>query len=394
MDRFETSHPQLRDASSYDNSAPPPAVPRLHEADRPSTAPSHLLQEKLSRPKSQPGTSARVSREPPKKRHGPYRLHSKKSIDRNDGTNKSTYSVTSSNYVRARSPSVYSTATSPKFGRGRGSSVYSADSGSTRRFVDLLDAQSFIKPSDYYGRVKATGSRDYGEDVADRNITDNHSLYLDSMHAHDFDPHHFSFEGQSDDSDCEQSSSLRKSYSVGSGLRTGSSNSNFHKGLSKKPSSRFSRDHVERSDTRLAQKGRRGSVHSSLRTSLDRPRSASIRSTTRDVDLGYFPDFLREKALVAVKEDLGRDASTSRHRVSSNISPLSDVKLPSKGDDLQSSRPFGRRELSNEINTGGLNEGLDREKQPRSSRSYRGNDDDFHDSLCGLPSLQSTDIPR
>ncbi|CAK7220489.1 hypothetical protein SBRCBS47491_004205 [Sporothrix bragantina] len=37
-------------------------------------------------------------------------------------------------------------------------------------YVDLLDAQSELKPSDFHGRVKAAGTRDYGEDVADRNI--------------------------------------------------------------------------------------------------------------------------------------------------------------------------------------------------------------------------------
>ncbi|CAK7237439.1 hypothetical protein SEUCBS140593_009961 [Sporothrix eucalyptigena] len=37
-------------------------------------------------------------------------------------------------------------------------------------YVDLLDAQSEFKPSDFHTRVKAAGTRDYGEDVADRNI--------------------------------------------------------------------------------------------------------------------------------------------------------------------------------------------------------------------------------
>ncbi|CAK7231792.1 hypothetical protein SCUCBS95973_008040 [Sporothrix curviconia] len=36
--------------------------------------------------------------------------------------------------------------------------------------VDLLDAQSEFKPLDFHSRVKAAGTRDYGEDVADRNI--------------------------------------------------------------------------------------------------------------------------------------------------------------------------------------------------------------------------------
>lgn len=45
-------------------------------------------------------------------------------------------------------------------------SVSSSGSG----HKDILDAQSELKPLDFKGRVKAAGARDYGEDVADRNI--------------------------------------------------------------------------------------------------------------------------------------------------------------------------------------------------------------------------------
>lgn len=41
---------------------------------------------------------------------------------------------------------------------------------STTRYVDILDAQGDIKPYDFRSRVKAAGTRDYGEDVADRNM--------------------------------------------------------------------------------------------------------------------------------------------------------------------------------------------------------------------------------
>ncbi|KAL7800299.1 hypothetical protein V8C37DRAFT_398511 [Trichoderma ceciliae] len=37
-------------------------------------------------------------------------------------------------------------------------------------FVDILDAQGEFKPYDFRSRVQASGTRDYGEDVADRNI--------------------------------------------------------------------------------------------------------------------------------------------------------------------------------------------------------------------------------
>ncbi len=46
-----------------------------------------------------------------------------------------------------------------------------SDSG--KGFKDLLDAQSEIKPADFRSRVKASGARDYGEDVADRNLGEN-----------------------------------------------------------------------------------------------------------------------------------------------------------------------------------------------------------------------------
>ncbi|KAL2142763.1 hypothetical protein VTI28DRAFT_780 [Corynascus sepedonium] len=43
----------------------------------------------------------------------------------------------------------------------------------TKAFKDLLDAQSEIKPADFRERVTAAGARDYGEDVAERNLGEN-----------------------------------------------------------------------------------------------------------------------------------------------------------------------------------------------------------------------------
>ncbi|CAG9939546.1 unnamed protein product [Clonostachys rosea f. rosea IK726] len=37
-------------------------------------------------------------------------------------------------------------------------------------YIDILDAQGALKPSDFKTRVKAAGARDYGEDVAERNL--------------------------------------------------------------------------------------------------------------------------------------------------------------------------------------------------------------------------------
>ncbi len=43
----------------------------------------------------------------------------------------------------------------------------------TFRSVDLLDARGEFRPSDFRARLAASGTRDYGEDVADRNIGEN-----------------------------------------------------------------------------------------------------------------------------------------------------------------------------------------------------------------------------
>jgi len=51
-------------------------------------------------------------------------------------------------------------------------------------FKDILDAQSEFKPLDFKSRLKASGARDYGEDVADRNIGENgHNLELPQVQA-------------------------------------------------------------------------------------------------------------------------------------------------------------------------------------------------------------------
>lgn len=53
------------------------------------------------------------------------------------------------------------------------------------RYVDLLDAHGQIGPSDFKARLKAAGSRDYGEDVAERNIGEN-GLLLGSAAVQNF----------------------------------------------------------------------------------------------------------------------------------------------------------------------------------------------------------------
>ncbi|KAJ3496144.1 hypothetical protein NLG97_g2867 [Lecanicillium saksenae] len=58
--------------------------------------------------------------------------------------------------------------------QSRRSSVASSSAVSAAcRHVDLLDAHGQLGPSDFKARIKASGSREYGEDVAERNIGQN-----------------------------------------------------------------------------------------------------------------------------------------------------------------------------------------------------------------------------
>ncbi|KAL2120570.1 hypothetical protein VTJ04DRAFT_4597 [Mycothermus thermophilus] len=52
-------------------------------------------------------------------------------------------------------------------------------------FKDILDAQSEIRPADFRARVQASGARDYGEDVAERNMGEN-GFDLSSEHVRAF----------------------------------------------------------------------------------------------------------------------------------------------------------------------------------------------------------------
>ncbi|KAF3061254.1 hypothetical protein GL218_04206 [Daldinia childiae] len=284
LEKFQISHPHLRDGHFNDNSAPPPIVPRL--LDRPNTAPTQSP-EGLSRPKSQVGTPVKSLREQPKKRHGPYKLPSKIPTERNE----SIYSVPS-----------------PTFTRGRNSSIFSGDSESTRGFVDLLEAHSFIKPSDFYGRVKATGTKDYDEDVADRNISENGSS-LNSPQAKEFYRKNLAPSIRSDDADFDRPRSSRKRQSVGYGLQTKSTNSNFRTPSPAMLALRAYQDDPMNETTLTEKALRRMSLHSHVPSSSDRPGSASTGRRVKAQDSEYFPESLRELARAAIWEDFEYDPS-------------------------------------------------------------------------------------
>lgn len=137
-----------RKASHFSlNAAPPPAVLLLQDqdTDRPTTAPNgHMT----------------MSNWPV----GSNRL--RQSVLRTQLSLSSTRSTQDSLTTTSLKPEVART-------QSRQRRVDSRLSTSGRGFKDILDAQSELKPLDFRSRIQAAGARDYGEDVADRNIGGN-----------------------------------------------------------------------------------------------------------------------------------------------------------------------------------------------------------------------------
>ncbi|KAK4165910.1 hypothetical protein QBC43DRAFT_23657 [Cladorrhinum sp. PSN259] len=154
----------LDDYSPDEPSAPAPGVPlyRNEITERPSTAPngrppSFLFSGSFPRQKK-----SHVKKQPPVS----FRMFS------NNG----------SIAPGSRPTSQGSEFTGRARAHSRSNSIRS-DGG--KGFKDILDAHSEIAPSDFRARVKATGARDYGEDVADRNLGAN-GFNLESTQVKNF----------------------------------------------------------------------------------------------------------------------------------------------------------------------------------------------------------------
>ena len=189
---------------------PPPPIPTTAPpvaSDRPSTAPS-----------SQPFHVSRARAEPKKarttRRQGPpYKLPPK--------------IWTTSSATSAAAGELNSPLSPPALPFAASERAASISSASSRGFVDLLDAQWAIKPSDFRTRVQAAGARDYGEDVADRNM---HAKGFDLRSPKDQEVYLRNTgtlpAGVANDRGAGQSQLLNKRHSMGNGLRTTSLNSN------------------------------------------------------------------------------------------------------------------------------------------------------------------------
>lgn len=155
---FSQTHSSL--ATDHTDPAPSPAVPRFREEalERPSTAPngsnsglswsSYSTRLKRGSARGAPPVSFRMFK-----------------------GGSAAQEVRPSSRGTDKAPSVlHPTTASVVTGHSRASSIRSENG---RGFKDILDAQSEIRPADFRTRVKAAGARDYGEDVADRNLGQN-----------------------------------------------------------------------------------------------------------------------------------------------------------------------------------------------------------------------------
>ncbi|KAK6828134.1 hypothetical protein PG987_011475 [Apiospora arundinis] len=203
-----------------DSFSPAPIVPRIRDenSERPRTAPN---QESRGRLDSFRGMSGSFRHEPPARtlespaKGPPYRLPQKNT---EEGHPKPPYRLPSKEHeqhVFTKPPPLF---------HERSASIRSGDSGMTRGFVDLLDAQSTISPINFHQRLQAAGGKIYGEDVADRNIREN-GFNLDNPVIRAFyeapsRPGPLPSSASTKGSDADLRARAKKRHSIGATLRT------------------------------------------------------------------------------------------------------------------------------------------------------------------------------
>ncbi|GAP82697.1 hypothetical protein SAMD00023353_0102320 [Rosellinia necatrix] len=428
LEQFQKSHPNLATVSQNNTPLPSPRVPRHHGdahrgpgVDRPSTAPSTHLSEisssSLQAP-SVPGLPASHQ-----KKYGPYKLPPK------IVTNVPASSISAKPAPSPGLVSMYSDS-------GR-----SGQSTKAKGYVDLLDAQSMIKPYDFYGRVQATGARNYGEDVADRNreTSTNFETRRDqeppasqvnetwtSVISKDVD----------DDTQDEPPRRPKTRHSVSSGLRSKYGSSHTSGSFPKRTSSRLPQHTADETpkvmtrteSARSERAARRKSMPSApATTSSETRRSLSVAKRGREEDTDIFPDSLRDRALAATtheRESTRPNISTKRqslaqsnaeeqsHQKRNDDKPLPALPPPPKDPSrrrptshhnvVTDSRLLVKRQSANGIRSGSRGEiyedtyqqkvslqGSQLPRERNSARRQLGSTTDFQDSFHTSPVQQS-----
>ncbi|OAA62583.1 hypothetical protein SPI_04123 [Niveomyces insectorum RCEF 264] len=163
------------ETSSTGSEAPPPVVPTLHDDERlrrPTTAPSGRPQTKSRRESTLPALPLTASK---------------------SSTRLSQFVLPRPRASLPKLPKLETASHPPlpkhrphkSFSSSRPSDSRKTGGGGGKGYVDLLDAQSEFRPADFHNRVQASGARNYGEDVADRNMGANGSN-LDSFPVQTF----------------------------------------------------------------------------------------------------------------------------------------------------------------------------------------------------------------
>lgn len=226
-------------------------------------------------------------------------------------------------------------------------SVRSGESSKAKGYVDLLDAQSMIKPSDFYNRIQATGARNYGEDVADRNREEKNTIPDTPKEleqepepepaplSNQVDPK-WSMVVSKDIDDTEDEPPRRPTvrHSMSSGLRSKRSSSHASSSYPKRISSRLPPRDVDdvpkvmtpAESARSERAARRRSTPSlSAAASKEIPRSSSTVRRVKDDDADFFPDSLRDRARAT--------ATQEREYTKPNISTKRQSLAPSQAEE-------------------------------------------------------------
>ncbi|KAK8042543.1 hypothetical protein PG994_013026 [Apiospora phragmitis] len=271
-----------------DSFAPGPIVPRIRDGDgdRPRTAPSS--QESRGRLDYVKELSGSFRNEP-----------SARTLE--SPVNGPPYRLLSKEHAFAKPPPVF---------HERSASIRSGDSGMTRGFVDLLDAQSTISPIDFHQRLQAAGGKIYGEDVADRNIREN-GLNLDSPAIRAFykAPSRAAPQPPSagPDAGADLRSRAKKRHSMGATLRTKSLPSSDKGVFPERTSSvmpsippEYRASKAKKNEESTAAKASRrksmpGYIVTGIPASRSRTSSTASKQHTRDQDADSFPAELQKR---------------------------------------------------------------------------------------------------
>lgn len=290
-----------------DSSSPAPSVPRIRDenGDRPRTAPS---QDSRGRLDSSRGLSNSFRSEPSTRtlespvNGPPYRLPPKNTEEDRPKLPYRLPSKEHEHHVFAKPPPLF---------HERSASIRSGDSGGTKGFVDLLDAQSTISRINFHQRLEAAGGRIYGEDVADRNIREN-GFNLDNPVIRAFYEKPSRAAPQSPSPDTEGSGAelrarAKKRHSIGATLRTKSLTSSNIGLFPERTSSvvpsippEYRTSQTKKSEDSKSNKASRRKSMPSYVASFspnDRSRSSSTASQQhrRDPDANSFPAELQDR---------------------------------------------------------------------------------------------------